>query len=506
MQPSLFRRLLAALPNPLALLGASKAQQPIRRAEDYQLSRLLREIWYQPIQSADQPWTLETIYAARAQQIAGRFKEPVRLAVAMRTDADLYHAYKVRVAPIGALGVTIKAAAKGRGAAVAREAEVLFGQPTPTTGLAMTAATAKTLVGTLANHGVAIGFNRWTTRPDGSRHDLEHKPWPLEFVEYDSLADRLYAVIDPMMAPEDIAAMMGPEPPGPPRARYGAATPWKVPIVHGDGRWTVYKLSELLPWRDDAAMLAAPVIWAAAAYSKRDWSAGSKIHGDAKIMGTLPKDTPIQRAKLDSEGKPTEELELTNEARDFLELLRVFASREQPYGIAPFGADVKVVANPSNMWQVWKELGIAAGRWAHYIYNGHSGAQEPAGDSPGVDIAQVFDVGTTILQGDVAAIEQGFHTGVMVPWCAANFGDSSLAPERLYELPDVDEQQQRDHATINENAFLQAYEMRKALGILTQEWADEYADRLGVSRVQVPEEHLLPAAEAAPASGVRPAA
>jgi hypothetical protein len=370
-----------------------------------------------------------------------------------------------------------------------------------------TRATEKSLVSTLADHGVAVGYNAWTARPDGSWHDLVHKPWPLEFVWYNEQDDQLYTTIDALTSHEERVALAG-ELTERARRRGRTVDLHQIPITHGDGRWAVYKLSEQLPWRQDAALLPGALVWAAASYSWADWNSASSSHGNAKPVGWLPPDTPIEQPVLDPITKePTGEVELSEQAQALLDLLQDLASLDRPYGIAAHGTDIKILANPSNMWQVWKELSLAAERLAYLIYTGTTAALGAQGDAPGVDIAQLMDVATTTVQADKAAMEVGFHEGVMVPWTAANHGDSSLAPERLYLMPDTDAQQVRVDAATNEAAFVQAYEARKAAGILTQAWADEYAERLGVSRVQVPAEHLLPAeSSAGPVSEVRPAA
>jgi hypothetical protein len=425
----------------------------------------------------------------------------------MRTHGDLYAAWRVRTAPLSSLAVEIVPAKRGRGKSVAREAVPLFGQPGPNTGVGCTAATVESIIGDLANHAVAIGFNSWSARPDGSRHDIEHKPWPLEFVWYDESDDQLYTSIDAATSQDDRAALAGEL--GERATRRGRVPDlFRIPVNHGDGRWAVYRLSDLLPWRNQACLLPGALTWAAAAYSDRDWNRGSTTHGNTKPVGWMPEHISIQRPVLDDDGKPTGDVELSEEAQALLDLLEDIASLDRPYGIAPFGTKIDLLANPSNMWQVWKELGARAERLAYLIYTGTTAGLGVQTEGPGVNVEQLMDVGLPIVQGDKAAFEIGFHEGVMVPWTAVNHGDSSLAPQRLYQLPDTDAQQNREHTATNEEAFTRAYEGRKAAGILTQAWANEYADRLGVARVQVPPEHLvaeLPG-DAAPASGVRPAA
>jgi hypothetical protein len=509
MTPSLFSRLLAVARSIPALLGASKAQQPIRTASEFPRSKLRVPAFPPPIPTAAFGWPLEAIRDARAEQIAGRFKRPVQLAVAMRTHGDLYSAWRVRTAPLSALGVKIVPAKKARGKSVAREAEVPFGEPGPNRGVGCSQATVKTIISDLANHAVAIGYNTWTAREDGGRHDVVHRPWPLEFVWYSDYDDQLYTEIDVSMTLEERKALSGELSE---RAQRRGRVPdmFRVPITHGDGRWTVYKLSDVLPWRQDAAILPGSITWASAAYADRDWNRGSTSHGNAKIVGKLPEGQSLQQAVLDENDKPTGEYDLTDEADAMMALLSDLAKLESPYGLAQFGSEIEVLANPSNMWQVWRELGLRAQKLAYLIYTGSTAGLGSQGDAPGVNIEQLLDINMQIVAGDKAAFELGFHEGVMVPWTARNFGDSSLAPQRLYQLPDVDAQRNREDATKNEDAFARAYNVRKEAGILTQDWADEYADRLGVPRVQVPPEHLEPAPaggeEQPPASGVRAAA
>jgi hypothetical protein len=464
----------------------------VRTADEFSASALRVPPVPPAIPSAAFGWPLQDIRDARADQIAGHFKRPVQLAVAMRTHGDLYTAYRVRTAPLAALGVeivpagqTAKRGASAKAKRAAARAEVLFGEPGPNRGVGLSQSTVKTIVGDLANHAIAIGYNRWNDKPDGSGHDLVHEAWPLEFCWHNPTYDQLYTSIDPATTTEERAALMG-DPAGmSERAkRYDwSADGHRIPIIHGDGRWTVYRLAGVQPWRTDAALLAAAITWASAAYADRDWNRGSTSHGNTKILGQLPDGRSLQRAVLDSNKEPTGEVELTDEAQAMMDLLEDFAGLEQPFGIAEFGAKISLLSNSSQMWQVWKELGTRAQQLAALIYTGTTAYLGVQTEGPGVNVEQLMDVGLPIVQADKAAFELGFHEGVMGPWAARNFGDSSLAPTRLYQLPDVDAQQNREHAAKNEEAFTRAYNARQSAGILTQEWADEYADRLGVPRV-----------------------
>jgi hypothetical protein len=70
-----------------------------------------------------------------------------------------------------------------------------------------------------------------------------------------------------------------------------------------------------------------------------------------------------------------------------------------------------------------------------------------------VDISTLFGVATTKVQGDLEVIEKALLTGVIEPWCALNFGDSSLAPMRRYLMPDADAERDRENFSKRAQSF-----------------------------------------------------
>lgn len=339
-------------------------------------------------------WALETIRLARDAQLSGDFARPVALAKMMRTDDALFTAYHNRIAPQAALGTELKAAAGARGAAVARKAAVSC--IVPRTVL-------QSIVGTLADHGIAIGYVKQETSEDGSRTDFELTEWPLEHVRYNTSTEQLEA-----------------------RTRDNGYEP----IIHGNGRWIVFKKFAVEPWTKEACVLPGAMVWAAHANGLASWSASADSHGRAQVVGELPEGVSLQ----DADGN------LTPEANAYLTLLQDIVSGNIGAGIRPHGSTTEFVANNSTAWQVFKELIVDRKGAAARIYLGTDAILGSVGGAPGVDIAQLFGVATTKIQGDLTALEQGLFTGLFQPWAAVNEGDSRYAPRLVYLLPDVDQQ------------------------------------------------------------------
>ena len=95
------------------------------------------------------------------------------------------------------------------------------------------------------------------------------------------------------------------------------------------------------------------------------------------------------------------------------------------------------------MWQVFVELCNNREKAAHRIYTGTDAALGAQGGAPGIDIASLFGVSQTIVQGDLEALERGVLTGLIQPWAAINHNDSSCSPIRKYCLPDADADAER---------------------------------------------------------------
>lgn len=386
-------------------------------------------------------WTLANIFAARDAQMQGNFERAVRLAEGMRTFPELHVARTNRLEAQKSITSKIEPAGDtGRARAIAAEAEALYGPR----GIGVTAGTKADIEGYLVDHGIAIGLNTPVIRADASRVDLVHTCWPLEFVKWDAFKRRLVTRID------------------------GGA---EVPIVHGDGRWVVYAKHDDMPWRQDAAVLSGSLVWAYGAHAKRDMAKASVSHGNAKVIGELPAGVSLQ----------SDEGTMTDEATAFLELLRAVANDDSPIGIAPAGSKLNYLVNTSQAWQIWKELIGDAAKAAARIYLGTDGVLGSQGGAPGVDVNALFGVARTRVEGDLHCIENGFYTGVLIPWTLLNFGDAAPAPRLVYQIPDVDADAAVESLAKRRTAFFADVASMREQGFgLTQAAVDAIAERYQV--------------------------
>lgn len=343
-------------------------------------------------------WSLESIRKARDDQMLGLFQRPVQLARAMRTDGALFVAYTNRIAPQSAVATKLKPGNETtRAAAVACKAQASVFVP---------GTVLKSLQGTVANHGVAIGYIKQQANDDGTRIDFILTEWPLEHVRWNNSEEQLQTT-----------------------TRDGQ----RVNIVHGDGQWVIFRKLNELPWQQEACLLPAALLWAMHAGAGQDWAGASRSHGNPKMVGELPVGVALQ--VLDP---TTNTITLTPEALGFMTMLQDLAMGDIGAGVRPAGSKTDLLTNGSTAWQVFSELLNNTEKIAARIYLGTDAILGSVGGAPGVDIATLFGVASTILQGDFRALEQGLNTGVYEPWTAVNYGDSRLAPRFEYLLPDPD--------------------------------------------------------------------
>jgi hypothetical protein len=427
-------------------MGApSKRAKKIRSASEFDLVALSSEIRPPKATTGLYSWDLDAIRAARDAQMMGRFFLPARLAEATRTDYAIFASFLNRLAPQRGLPVTlVPPIDSARALRVLAEATALFGQR----GVGIHPDTLADIDGTMANHGVAFGINVMTTRDDGSRIDVEHKSWPIEFVRWDPTERAFKTQVEG--CPEEC-------------------------IIHGDGRWTIYQQHEWEPWKH-GAILAIAILWADHAFGVRDRAKASTSHGNAKVVGTMPEGVALQ----------TELGALTAEAAGFMELLRSVASVEAPVGVKPFGSTLDYITNNSTAWQIFKEIIDSGDRAADRVYLGHDVSATAAG---GDAVGYLFGVRNDIVEGSLRAIERGIRTGVIEPWCALNFGDSTLVPDRLYLMPDADEDARRKSLADRTKAFYDAIEAAKKNSFeITPLYLEAIANDFGVKVPTLPAE------------------
>jgi hypothetical protein len=413
------------------VLAAERARGKLRTADEFRAEAVTAPRRQPEIFS----WVLETIRAARDAQIAGDFGRAVKLATMMRTDTALFTAYHNRIAPQNAIALQLNPASGVRGESVQKKALA---------SVSVARSTLAGITGTLANHGIAIGYNHQEADDDGSIINFRHVEWPLEHVKWNPSTEQLETTV------RDLGQ--------------------RVPIVHGDGRWTVYRKFQVDPWKQEACVMPGAILWAVHAGGVRDWAGASFTHGQAKLIGELPEGVSLQNATG-----------LTSEARAFLTMMQDLVSGEAGAGLMPNGAKTAWQASSSNAWQVFSELIISGDKAAARIYLGTDAILGSVGGAPGVDIAQLFGVASTKIQGDFEALQQGLSVGVYQPWCAVNFDDSRLAPMPEYQMPDPDEAQRAEHRAKADTSLMAAIRERKELGfVVDQDEVDELARAYGI--------------------------
>jgi hypothetical protein len=430
----------------LIRMGApSKRAKRIRTSAEFDTRRLASALNPPRTSPSVYAWGLNDIKSARDEQMRGRFHLAARLAESMRTDDALYVARANRLAPQQSIEVEVVPAKGARAVSVAGEAEALFGAE----GVGIQPETIADIHGCLVDHGVAFALTTATPREDGSRVDFSVRAWPIEFVRWDA-QEGVYKT----------------------RTEDGL----EELIVHGDGRWTIFCKHELEPFKH-GALLPAALVWARHAFAVRDWAKGSVAHGNAKVIGEMPEGVPLQG-----------ENGLSDEAASFLDLLKAIGSADSPVGIRPAGSKTDYLVNSSTAWQVFSELVQNAEKAAARIYLGTDGILGSQGGAPGVDIQALLGVAATIVESDLECLERGFKTGVLDPWTAINFGDSTLAPTRKYLLPDPDEHSRRLETAERYDRFFGALKTARDAGFSAdQEYLDDLAKQYGVTAPKLPE-------------------
>jgi hypothetical protein len=392
-------------------------------------------------------WSLEKIRSARDAQIAGNFSQAVQLARMMRTDAALFTAYCARIAPQSSVASKLVGSGSTRGELVAKKAADSVQVPS---------ATLKSIHGTLANHAIAIGYNDHEFNAEGTRVNFRMREWPLEHVRWNPSLEVLQTT-----------------------ARDSGKL---VNIEHGNGRWTVFQKTDNLPWTQEAAILPGGLLWAMHAEAGADWAGASRSHGRPKVIGELPAGFAAQVTDENGATRPTPEV------LAFLDMLVDIAAGDTPAGIRPAGSKTDLLFNGSTAWQVFSELRNDSGKGAARIYLGTDAILGSVGGAPGVDIATLFGVASTILQGDFAAIERGLNTGVYVPWTAMNEGDSRYAPRWEYQLPDPDSAGKSEETNSKLSRLFEQIDNYKKQGMqVDQTTITKLARSLGIESADVPQ-------------------
>lgn len=443
-------------------MGASKKARQIRTAADFAVDELLH-VLNPPNRNTDAVWTwdLAQIQAARDDQLRGKFDRPAKMAKAFATDSALFVARRNRCAPIRTLSVE-HTATTSRGTTAAKEANALFGND----GVGIRKGTHSDINICLADHGIAFGMNILLPRSDGSRVDFEHIYWPIDWVRWDAILGCYVTRVDTV--PDDMSVD-------------GLSN--EVPIVHGDGRWTIYSDHDHEPHAKDACLLAAALVWARHGLAQRDWNVASFAHSNVKILGKMPAGVSLV----------TQSGQFSAQALAYTKMLAAMIETGSKWGLAPAESDTVVLSNQSTAHQIWADIVNNSERSAARIYCGTDGFLGSPGGAPGVDLTQLFGVDSKVAGGDLRIIERDFRSGVLVPWTAINFGDSSIAPVRKYLVPDPDEQAKRLSYHERVKAFNEAIKLYRESGfVLTPTFILSLAARYDVEAPEMAPETSQP--------------
>jgi colicin import membrane protein len=382
-------------------------------------------------------WSLETIRSARDAQLRGQFAQPVRLAEAFRTNDALFTAYQARVATQSAIKLLWSAADSDAGRLACERAKRSILTPQHA---------RESILGTLANHGLAIGYVQQTTAdsPDGPEVSMLLTEWPLEHVRFNASTNTLET-----------------------RTKDNST----ITIAHGDGRWIVFRKFGVAPWTQDACVLPGALLWAAHGSGISDWASASFSHGQPKVIGTLREGVTLGNGET-----------LTSEAQALLNTLAALVSGESGAGVLPAGSDAKLLYNGSTAWQVFKELVMNREKSAMRIYLGTDAALGSQGGAPGVDIASLFNVASTRIQGDLEALERGFREGMIEPWARMHGVTVADLPQLTYAMPDVDgERRSAQEASAVERLAAMVKSMKDTGLDVTQDTITALVAVLGIS-------------------------
>lgn len=430
------RKALSGKPLSAAVVETLSRNAPkVREAKEFEASR--GTINTPPRAKQDSySWDIAKIRQARDDQLRGKFLLPVQLARAMRTDDALFVPRLNRLAPLSCLTAEVVGHESARGEAVKKRALA---------SIVHSRQVLEGIAGTLVDHGIAIGYVRHFPTDDGTAVNMVLEEWPLESVEWNESRERLEA-----------------------RTREFTT----VPIVHGDGHWIVFAKFAQFPWTQDACVLPGGLVWAAHAEGIANWAGSARSHGLSRMLGELPEGV----ATHDANGV------LTAQAYAFVKLLADVVSGETPFGLRPTGSKTEFVSDNSTAWQVFDTLATDRAKAGARIYQGTDATLGSTGGAPGVDIATLFGVATTRVQGDIEAIERGLRTGLYEPWTAINVGDSRLAPALKYQVPDADaDAKSSESAGRYKRLFDTLQGMRDQRMAVTQDMVTRVCRELGIS-------------------------
>lgn len=375
-------------------------------------------------------WNVDRIRRARDAHALGEFEVSALLADAMLTDARIAAGLLQRLGPPLGIPRVVTGGArwggKGLTETVRGEAEALFAPESP----ACPPGTLASGFVSTAMMGPAILQNVWTPRPDGSRVDVETRPWPMQLARWDESRKRYLL----------------------------QSTDGEVVAEPNDGKWIVIE-----PYGPRSFLFGAlrslALTWADRAYAMRDRSNHSAAHGSLSIVGTLPEGVQISS---EDGAKFKAALQMLQRARAGI--------------IKMFGSTVEAFEPKTLAWQIFGQIVGSANADIMLVLNGING------DSVYKPISQIDGVRYDLVRLELGAATVGYNEGLIVPWTLYNFGDADLTPKLGWLVPDPREQERLDALGRRHQAFAASVSAYAAAGFDVDDpkWLERQAAAFGV--------------------------
>jgi phage gp29-like protein len=426
------------------------------RAE-YDATYLAREVgYYAP--SRLWAWDAESVGAARNAHLEGSdFRASAALMIHLRKDAAIYAALGQRVAPFRGLASAFQAPRKAGSPEYVDEARAAPERMRKLTAsvydLRSGAALSTSLLAEVIEHvalaGLCITRNRVVTREDGGAVELRPEVWPLDCVRWDAW-----------------------------RGLQAETTEGLVPIVHGDGSWTVFAQHAASPWVW-GALVPLSFCWIDRAFGVRDRRNQSQTNGSGKPIGILPEGV-----------KAT-----SPEGRAAIALMKAL-HKPLSGGVAPHGMEIKWLESTSQAWQIYREIISGNDRDIPRVLLGQDGTTRAEGGNYVKD-GVLMGVRNDIVEGDLEMLSRGLLEGVFRPFAWLNSGDVGAASRLVWRMPDPDRDQRIASYGTRSVAYTSDVQARRAAGsVIDQALLNTLAARYEVEPMTLaPEVEVEPDAE-----------
>jgi len=324
-------------------------------------------------------WTVERIRRHRDAFQEGRVYQGKRLARFFKRDANVVGALGQRVAPWMGCPHTLEG-----GSEVARkELETMLGAR----GTLLQSPTKRAVAEDLVMCGMSVLQTTYRPRKDGTRWDPIVEEWDLESVDRD-------------------------------RYGYFAMTKdGRIPIVHGDGKWTIIKTTEKHP-HENGAVIPISLHVASRGHSIVDRASGGRAIGHPKLHAELP-----------------EKIAVNSDVGKSLDLAVGKLWDGVRHIVTAAGTKLAKVEFAGTGWQIFRDGPKLDKSDIFLALTGQDGSAANEGGSYTKALILEGILFSWVTE-DVGAGSSGYTTGILRPWAAVNTGDANNAPAICWPLPD----------------------------------------------------------------------